>query len=83
MLTRNKLPKKQLFQVVVFLIDLKAICNPGPADQEDGDGAEDEEGERSAGTEADPDRTKPSSCLQRPTFVTSPAYLTPQIQLQI
>ena len=51
----------------------KATFNPGPVDQEDGDGAEDEERECSEGAEANPGGPK-SSRLQRPTFVTSPAY---------
>ena len=54
-------------------VDASSICNPGPADQEDGNGAEDEERGGSEGAKENPSRTK-SSRLQRPTFVT-PAHI--------
>ena len=54
-------------------VDASSICNPGPVDQEDGNGAEDEERGGSEGAKENPSRTK-SSRLQRPTFVT-PAHI--------
>ena len=47
-------------------------CNvAGRADQEDGDGTEEEEGDGGKGGKANPSWTKSSSPLQRSTFVTS------------